>query len=69
MEVICSDGQLVETQMYIADLAAIDNTLHPYDWYKQYVVSGAEENDLPGDCRATLENWQATEDMDKKKKA
>lgn len=67
MEVAGTDGQLLKAQVYIADSAAIDNTLQPYDWYKQYVVSGAVENGLPEDYRATLENWQATEDLDKKR--
>lgn len=68
IEVTGTDGQLIKAQVYIADSAVIDNTLQPYDWYKEYVISGAKENRLPEDYRATLENWQATEDLDKKRR-
>jgi hypothetical protein len=31
-------------QIYIADSNSIDNTLLPYDWYKEFIVSGAIQN-------------------------
>ncbi|HNU47179.1 MAG TPA: gamma-glutamylcyclotransferase [Bacteroidia bacterium] len=68
IEVLGKDGQLIKAQVYIADSDAIDNSLHPYDWYKEYVVSGAKENELPEDYRGKLENFQAKEDLDKKRR-
>lgn len=63
-----TDGQLIKAQVYIADSAAIDNTLHPYDWYKEYVVSGAKENELPEGYISNLESSQAIEDIDKERR-
>ena len=33
--------------MYEADDWAIDDSLRPYTWYKDFVVDGAKEHDLP----------------------
>jgi hypothetical protein len=34
---------------YVADPGAKDGSLRPYHWYKQHVLSGAEEHGLPAD--------------------
>jgi hypothetical protein len=41
------DGQEFEVRMYVADSAAIDDNLKPYSWYKDFVLTGAEEHRLP----------------------
>jgi len=68
VNVLGADRQLINVQVYIADSDAIDNSLHPYDWYKEYVVSGAKENKLPESYINKLESSQATEDLDKERK-
>jgi gamma-glutamylcyclotransferase (GGCT)/AIG2-like uncharacterized protein YtfP len=68
IDVLDTDGQLINAQVYIADSAAIDDTLHPYDWYKEYVVSGAKENVLPEGYISKLESSQAIEDLDKERR-
>ncbi|WP_078769190.1 TrlF family AAA-like ATPase [Elizabethkingia meningoseptica] len=42
-----SENNPHEAQVYIADESAINEDLLPYDWYKEYIVSGAKENNLP----------------------
>jgi len=43
------DGRaLHQVATYIADRDAIDATLRPYQWYKDFVVRGALEHNLPG---------------------
>ena len=41
------DGQEVQVQKYIADRHAIDDSLKPYYWYKDFVMKGAQEHGLP----------------------
>lgn len=65
IDVLGADGQVIKAQVYMADAAAIDNILHPYDWYKEYVVSGAKENELPDGYVSNLESSKATEDQNK----
>jgi gamma-glutamylcyclotransferase len=43
------NNNIHETQVYIADNNSINNELLPYDWYKQFISSGAEQNQLPDD--------------------
>ena len=42
-------GGKVKGLMYIADTAVIDDTLKPYDWYKEMVVFGAKYHEFPVD--------------------
>lgn len=68
IEALDTDGQLIKAQVYIADSSAIDDSLHPYDWYKLYVVSGAKENKLPEGYISKLESSQAIKDLDKERR-
>jgi len=43
-------------QVYIADSNSIDNTLLPYDWYKEFIVSGAIQNKLPAEYIQQLQS-------------
>jgi hypothetical protein len=41
------DGSSMAVQTYFAEQDYIDDDLKPYDWYKAFVVRGAEEHRLP----------------------
>ncbi len=47
LRVQSSAGQDVQVQTYIADRDAIDDRLRPYSWYKDFVMTGAQEHGLP----------------------
>jgi hypothetical protein len=49
---------------YVADPGAVDHTLRPLDWYKEYVIRGARFHDFPADYIARLENVAAETDTD-----
>ena len=40
-------GDRYQAYCYRARSVALDHRLHPYDWYKELVVSGAEHHGLP----------------------
>jgi AIG2-like family len=40
-------GEKVVVCTYIADASFIDDSLQPYSWYKNFVLAGAEEHQLP----------------------
>jgi len=54
---------------YIADEIHINNELIPYDWYKEMIVRGAAENDLPIEYQTYLQNITAAVDIDEKRTA
>lgn len=58
-----------EAQVYIADESAINEELYPYDWYKEYIVSGAKENDLPKEYIEKLEAITFIEDKDTERRS
>lgn len=43
----------------------INDSLKPYHWYKDFVVSGARENNLPKDYIKLLERKESIDDPDK----
>jgi gamma-glutamylcyclotransferase (GGCT)/AIG2-like uncharacterized protein YtfP len=45
--VLSPQGEEITVCTYIADAAFIDNSLKPYSWYKDFVLAGAEEHQLP----------------------
>ncbi|MEL7002010.1 MAG: gamma-glutamylcyclotransferase family protein [Bacteroidota bacterium] len=47
VEVKVNDCSMVEAQAYIADHNYIDQSVKPFDWYKEFVYRGALENKLP----------------------
>lgn len=51
-------------QVYIADSKAIDNSLLPYDWYKEFIVSGAILNNLPAEYISKLQSITCIRDHD-----
>jgi gamma-glutamylcyclotransferase len=43
-------------QAYLADSKSIDNNLLPYDWYKEFIVTGAVQNKLPAGYISQLQS-------------
>ncbi len=57
---MCDDkGNAIQAQVYTADTRAINKEVLPFDWYKAFVVTGAEQNNLPADYIETLKNTTA----------
>ena len=54
----------VSAQTYVAALTHIDNSLRPYAWYRDLVVSGAESHDLPAEYVELLRLVVALQDQD-----
>ena len=50
--------------VYIADSKAIDNDLLTYDWYKEFIVSGAIQNKLPAEYISQLQSITCVRDHD-----
>lgn len=61
------DGSLVEAFTYFA--TRIDESLKPFDWYKQHVIIGAKENALPEDYIAAIQSIEFIEDNDTERRA
>lgn len=55
-------GNTIQAQVYVADAGAINNVVLPFDWYKAFVVTGAEQNNLPADYTKSLKNSTAKVD-------
>lgn len=54
--------------VYIADSKTIDDNLIPYDWYKEFIVSGAILNELPAEYIAKLQSITFVRDHDEKRR-
>ncbi len=55
-------------QVYIADSKAIDNNLFPYDWYKEFIVSGAILNKLSAEYISQLQSISSVRDHDEERR-
>lgn len=55
-------------QVYIADSRAIDNDLLPYDWYKEFIVTGAIQNKLPAEYISQLQSISCVRDHDEERR-
>lgn len=62
VEIVTSSGHIVEATTYYA--LAIDPVLKPYHWYKQHVLRGAMEHDLPGEYTDRIRGIDSIEDPD-----
>lgn len=60
-------GQIRHATMYVANPEYIDDHLVPYDWYKDYVLQGAREHNLPAAYVRSIEAWQSKADPDSKR--
>jgi len=69
-KVVCvsaAEGDVVASATYCA--IRIDESLLPYTWYKEHVMVGAREANLPPEYIAIIEAVQALKDPDKKREA
>lgn len=55
-------------QVYIADSKSINNHLLPYDWYKEFIVTGAIQNQLPAEYILQLQSIVCITDSDEKRR-
>ena len=55
-------------QVYIADSRAIDNALLPYDWYKEFIVTGSIQNKLPAEYISQLQSIACIPDHDEERR-
>ncbi len=55
-------------QVYIADSKSINSHLLPFDWYKEFIVTGCIQNKLPGDYILQLQSIPCIPDPDEKRR-
>lgn len=68
--VINDKGRRRKVLIYLASLTAIDDSLSPYSWYKDFVLAGCAEHGLPDDyVAAFVQSVEATEDPDRTRDA
>lgn len=56
--------QEYQAQVYVADENYINNELKPYDWYYEYILSGARQNQLPEDYITAIQALKFEVDAD-----
>ncbi len=61
VEVITPSGAVLAGTYYAT---AVDPQLHPYTWYKRYVIEGAREHGLPETWVRTLDAVETIDDPD-----
>lgn len=61
---VVTDNGETGAYTYVADESAIDESLRPYSWYKEFVVNGARQHPLPDEYIAQLESVDADADPD-----
>jgi len=67
VEVVTTDGKPLSVRLYYA--THTDPALRPYRWYREHVLIGARENNLPEDYIARIEAVEADEDPNRKRTA
>ncbi len=55
-------------KVYIADSSSINNSLVAYDWYKDFIITGAIQNELPADYISQLQLIPFIQDPDKERR-
>ncbi|MBI1780613.1 MAG: gamma-glutamylcyclotransferase [Sphingobacteriales bacterium] len=68
VDLLDDNGETFQAQVYIADESAVDNNLMPYDWYKEFVVTGAEQNGLPPEYVENIRKNAFIADTDEERK-
>lgn len=63
------DETAVEVLVYAANADSVDDSLEPYTWYLEYVISGAMEQGLPREYIEDLQNTPAVPDPDVRRDA
>lgn len=59
---VTADQKKLTALMYFA--TKVDSLLKPYRWYKEHILFGARENDLPAEYIAQLEAIESVDDPD-----
>jgi hypothetical protein len=54
---------------YIAEASHVDETLRPYDWYREFVLAGADFHGFPDDYVARIASLRAIPDPDTERSA
>ena len=68
--VINDQGRRQKVLTYLASPNAIDDSLAPYTWYKDFVLAGCAEHGLPADYVAVyVQSVEATEDLNRARDA
>ena len=65
VSIIDSNGKSVIAETYYA--TEIDSSLKPYHWYKEHVLRGAREHNLPTEYIEFIEAIESIPDSDKEK--
>ncbi len=65
VSVTLADGQERHAQIYYA--TDVDESLKPYDWYREHVLIGAREHGLPADYIASIELVESAPDPDRER--
>lgn len=63
IRVITDNGEM-RAYTYVAADSAVDDSLRPYSWYKDFVVKGARQHSLPSEYISQLEGVEANGDPD-----
>lgn len=68
-QIVCFelDGVTYSPFAYIADSSYINESLRPYEWYKQFVIEGARYHSMPEEYISMLESIAAIPDPDSKR--
>lgn len=67
VELTAPSGNRVHAFTYYA--TEIDESLVPYTWYTEHVLTGARENRLPADYIASIEQVESIQDPDRERHA
>jgi hypothetical protein len=62
VSVLTDDEKTMVAFTYVA--VYIDKSLKPYHWYKQHILVGAHEHQLPDDYISSIETIESIEDKD-----
>jgi gamma-glutamylcyclotransferase len=65
VKIVTSEGSKISVFTYYA--TNTDNNIKPYTWYKEHVLRGAKENNLPEQYITKLEKVVAIEDPDRER--
>ena len=64
--VVLENGGRIEATTYYA--MRMDPALKPFHWYKEHVLRGARENNLPGEYIAGIEEIESIPDPDRERR-
>jgi predicted nucleotidyltransferase len=65
IKVLDSRGHELDAFTYMAEENAVEPTRRPYSWYRDIVLAGAREHQLPRDYIEAIARVSATEDQDR----